>query len=273
MRFAMHTLLASFMFAGSASAAGMMDALMPDNAPSVVGLAVGMVPDYQGSDDYTVGVAPMARYQFKDSNRYVLLMANELSFNLLNNASWRAGPVLNYSFGRKDVEDDVVDRMETLDGFLEYGAFIQYVSVDPQNPRNRWSIGLTGLTNSQDDNEGYRVRLGTQYFRQVSTAVDINVGAGMWYADGDWNNYYFGVNAGNVGTSGLPVFTADSGVNQVFANIGAIVYLSKNWAVAGGLRYSRMQGDAGDSPLVGGTNGRGSEDQWVGGIGVTYLAW
>jgi outer membrane scaffolding protein for murein synthesis (MipA/OmpV family) len=101
MRPAMPTMLASFMLAGSASAGGMMDALMPDNAPSVVGLAAGVVPDYQGSDDYTVGVAPMARYQFKDSNRHVLLMANELSLNLVNSPSWRAGPVLNYSFGAR----------------------------------------------------------------------------------------------------------------------------------------------------------------------------
>lgn len=279
MRPAMPTMLASFMLAGSASAGGMMDALMPDNAPSVVGLAAGVVPDYQGSDDYTAGVAPMARYQFKDSNRHVLLMANELSLNLVNSPSWRAGPVLNYSFGRKDVEDDVVDRMDTLDGFLEYGAFVQYVSVDPDNPRNRWSVGLTGLTNSRSGNEGHRIRLGAQYFHQVRPAVDINLGVGMWYADGDWNDYYFGVNAGNIGNANvgnpdpLPFHSADGGVNQVFANIGAIVYLSKNWALAGGLRYSNIPGDAGDSPLVAGANGRGSEHQWVGGIGVTYLAW
>ena len=45
----------------------------------------------------------------------------------------------------------------------------------------------------------------------------------------------------NVGNPNpLPFHSADGDVNQVFANIGAIVYLSKNWALAGGLRYSNI---------------------------------
>jgi outer membrane protein len=259
--------------AGSAGASGMMEAMMPDHAPNLIGVAVGSVPDYLGSDDNTVGVAPMARYQFKGSNRYVVLMANEVDLNLLDSESWRAGPVLNYSFGREDVDDSVVERMEDLDDVLEYGAFVQYVAVDPHNKRNRVTLGLTGLTNSEDGNEGYRVRLAGQLFRQVSQTVDLNLGAGMWYADEDWNNYYFGVNAGNVGTSGLPFYSADGGVNQYFANASAIVYLSKNWAMAAGVRYSNIADDAGDSPLVEGVAGRGSQDQWIAGVGITYLSW
>ena len=46
-------------------------------------------------------------------------------------------------------------------------------------------------------------------------------------------------------------------------NASAIVYLSKNWAMAGGVRYANVAGDAGDSPLVEGVAGRGSQDQWI----------
>ena len=265
--------VACVLYGGSACAGGMADAVMPDHAPHVIGLAVGTVPDYLGSDDNTVAVAPMARYQFKDTDRFVLLLANELDVNLLNNPSWRAGPVLNYSFGREDVDDSVVDRMKSLDDFLEYGAFVQYRLVDRQNPRNRFMVGLTGLTNSEDGNEGYRVRLAAQYFQQVSQQVDLNLGAGLWYADADWNDYYFGVNPGNVGTSGLPFYSAGSGVNQYFANASAIVYFSKNWAMVGGVRYAQISGDAGDSPLVDGVAGRGSQNQWIAGVGLTYLGW
>jgi outer membrane scaffolding protein for murein synthesis (MipA/OmpV family) len=69
------------------------------------------------------------------------------------------------------------------------------------------------------------------------------------------------------------MYTAGSGVNQYFANAGAIVYLSKNWALGAGLRYSHISGDAGDSPLVAGTNGRGDRNQLIGGVGITYLIW
>jgi outer membrane protein len=258
--------MACALSSGAVLAGGMADAIMPEHAPQIIGLGVGVLPDYLGSDDEIVGVAPMARYQFKDSNRYVLLMANELNVNLLNSPSWRAGPVLNYNFGRQDVEDSQVKLMAPVDGALEYGAFVQYVATDTENPRNRWSLGLTGLM--KDD--AYRMRLGAQYFHQVSKAVDLNLGAGLWYANGDWNNAAFGVNADNVGTSALPFYTVGSGMNQYFANLSAITYLSKNWALAAGVRYARISGDAADSPLVA---TQGSVNQLIGGIGLTYLGW
>jgi len=52
----------------------------------------------------------------------------------------------------------------------------------------------------------------------------------------------------------------------------AIVYLSKNWAPAGGMRSSNIAGDAGDSPLMEGLAGRGSQDQWIMDVGLTCLS-
>ena len=48
-----------------------------------------------------------------------------------------------------------------------------------------------------------------------------------------------------------------------------IVSLSQNWHLAGGVIYSRLVGDAADSPVV---KDRGSENQFFAGAGVVY-AW
>jgi outer membrane scaffolding protein for murein synthesis (MipA/OmpV family) len=39
---------------------------------NLVGLGVGSVPDYSGSSHNEAAVAPILRYQFEGSNRYVL---------------------------------------------------------------------------------------------------------------------------------------------------------------------------------------------------------
>lgn len=270
-----HTLTALVLAAASVSApvsalaGGMVDAIMPEHAPNVVGMGIGFAPDYAGSDDSFVGIAPMARVRLGESHRYAQLFINEAQLNLIDSAAWRAGPVLNYDFGRKDVADSTVKHMRPIDGGLEYGAFVQYQSIDAQNPRNRWSVGLTGLSR---DNM-MRARLSAQYFQQVHPVVDVIAGVGLWYGDTQRNNTYFGVNARNRGTSGLPDFAADSGTYETFANLGAIVYVDKHWAITGGLRYTHIasgSSQAADSPLV---SERGAANTWAGGVGVTYLIW
>jgi outer membrane protein len=243
-----------------------------ENVPTVIGVGVAMVPDYRGSDDYTIGVAPLLRYTFKGTNRYISVVANELSINLLNNKTWRLGPVLNYNFGRDgdDIDDRVVDDMEDIDGTVEAGLFLDYAWIDPQNPRNRFLAGVTVLTDVGDESDGTRGRLNARYWHQIAKAMDIFLVGGIWYVDSDWNDTYFGVNADNVGTSGLPLYEADSGLNEYFVGVGGLVYLSKNWALSGGVRYSRLSGDAEDSPIV---DDRGDANQWIAGLGLAYLIW
>jgi len=242
-----------------------------ENVPTVIGVGVAMVPDYRGSDDYTIGVAPLLRYTFKGTNRYVSVVANELSINLLNNPMFRFGPVLNYNFGRDDdVDDRVVKHMDEIDGTVEAGVFADYAWIDPQNPRNRFLVGVTVLTDVGDESDGTRGRFNARYWHQVAKAVDIFLVGGLWFVDSDWNDTYFGVNADNVGTSGLPFYDADSGLNEYFLGAGGLVYLSKNWALSGGVRYSRLSGDAEDSPIV---DDRGDANQWIAGLGVAYLMW
>jgi outer membrane protein len=242
-----------------------------ENVPTVIGLGIGVLPDYLGSDDYTMGVAPLFRYTFKGSERYVSLVANELSINLLNNKTFRLGPVINYTFGRDDdVDDDVVKHMKEIDGTVEAGVFADFAWIDPQNPRNRFLVGVTLQTDLGNESDGTRGRVTARFWHQVAKPVDIFLIGGLSYADNKWNDTYFGVNNDNVGSSGLPFFKAGSGVNEYFFGTGGLLYLSKNWVLAGGARYARLTDDAADSPIV---DKRGDANQWIAGLGVGYIMW
>ena len=104
----------------------------------------------------------------------------------------------------------------------------------------------------------------------MAKPLDVNVSIGAVYQDDDYANHYFGVNADNVGTSDLPLFTADSGVNEYYLVLGGIFYLDRNWLLSAGARASVLTGDPSDSPIV---DQRGDSTQWVGGVGIGYAFW
>lgn len=240
-----------------------------ETVPTLLGVGVGTVPDYRGSDDNTGAIAPFFRYQFSQSNRYVQLNATELTLNILNSPGFRFGPVLNYHFGRdEDIDDEVVKRMTPIDDTLEAGVFGEVVWREPNNPRNRLIAGVTLLQDVGGESDGMRARFNVRYWRQVTRAVDLHIGAGLIYADSDYTSHYFSVTPQNVGTSGLPFYNAGSDVNEYFLTLGALSYLSRNWLGFAGVRLSQISGDAKDSPIV---SERGDKSQFIGGVGVAYV--
>jgi outer membrane scaffolding protein for murein synthesis (MipA/OmpV family) len=58
--------------------------------------------------------------------------------------------------------------------------------------------------------------------------MDLHLGGGFIYADDGYTDHYFGVNASNVGTSGLPFFEADGGMQEYYLSLGSAIYLSRN---------------------------------------------
>lgn len=247
-----------------------------ESIPAVVGVGIGRGPDYRGSnDDVTLG-APFARYTFKGEQRYVQLMFNEASANLVDSKKFQAGPVLSYHFGRDtfadaELVDPVVRKMQPVDNTVEAGVFGNVIWTDEANPRNRFSVGVTLLTDAGGESNGSRARFSVRWWHQVSLPVDINLGAGFIYADGKYNDHYFGVNAANVGTSGLPFYAMGGGVNEYFVTAAALVYLSKEWLVGAGVRLADLSSDAKDSPIVALRGDKSSYTIW--GVGVGYIWW
>lgn len=241
-----------------------------DRPTNLIGLAVVNTPDYIGSDDYKVKGAPLFRYQFAGSNRYFSLVGAQAKLNLIDSKEWRAGPTLNYNPGRKsgEIDDDQVKQMKSIGSTTELGVFGEYWMFDSANPRNRGNIGLTVLNDSGDGSSGMLYRLSGLALLQVHPEVDLLLGASIQYANSDYMQTYFGVNADNVGTSGLSFHDASAGLENVALTAGGLWYIDKSWMALGVVRYTQLQGDAGDSPIV---NDRGDKNQWLAGVGFAYM--
>jgi outer membrane protein len=253
-----------------AHGAGVLDLEM-ENVPTIFGAAVGVMPDYRGSDDYTFGFAPIIRYTFDGQERYIQLLANELAVNLIDDEMFRFGPLVNYHFGRTDdVEDPLVSKMKEIDDTIEAGAFADIVWQLSKDKRQRFIVGGKIFQDVGDESDGFRANVSARYWHPVAKPVDLSVSAGFFYQDDEYANHYFGVNADNVGTSGLPFFTADGGVNEYYVVLGGVFYLNKNWLVSAGIRGSVIAGDPADSLIV---DQQGDSTQWIGGIGIGYALW
>ena len=65
----------------------------------------------------------------------------------------------------------------------------------------------------------------------------------------------------------MPTYRPGSGIHAVGAASGATYALNERWGLIGYLKYDRLVGDAGWSPLI---RAFGKRDQLSGGLGLTY---
>ena len=243
--------LSTMLFAGTAMA-----------TKGVVGLGVGTTPDYEGSDDNT-GVPMFMFNHMYDSGRFVKVMGGNMKVNLLTNKQFSLGPVLNYRLGRDDsldVDNKRVSNMRTIDNALEAGVF---AGMDIDN----FLLGLEVLADISDEHDGWLVQVHTGYRFQAMPDLTITPTAFVTGADSDYMDTYFGVNAGNRGSSGLPDYSADSGIKDVGINVVVNYTPWEQWGVMGLFSYKTLLNDAKDSPVV---DDEGNDKQLTLGVMATY---
>jgi len=228
-------------------------------AQHTVGLGAGFAPDYEGSDDYQ-GIPMLMLTGKYDSGRSFALMGTNLRVNVLPDNKFQLGPILNYRMGRDDVDNDAVDRMKDIDDAVEAGA---YVLANLDNVL----LGVDFLMDVSGEHDGMLVQGNVGYKWKASDALVITPNLFLTYADDDYMETYFGIDSGNVGTSGLPHFQADSGLKDFGARVVASYTPWEKWGIMGVAAYSSLLNDAKDSPVV---DDEGDDAQAFFGLMATY---
>jgi len=239
-----------------------------ENVPNVVGVGIGGVPDYQGSNDYMVGGAPFFRLTLPKTEYYLRLIATDLQANIINHPWLRLGPAINYRFGRNDdIEDKVVKHMKEIDGTIEAGAFVGIELVDKDNPRQRFISQVEFLSDAGGEYNGYNISLSASYWLPVSKPVDIMIGGGINYASDNYMKTYFGVDSEDSARTGLDKYKAEAAFYTARVNTAAVLHLSESWHLAAGVQWRPLLSEAADSPIV---EDRGEKNQWIYGLGAAY---
>jgi MipA family protein len=242
-------------------------AIEVDNAPTVMGILVGAAPDYLGSKEYKGIAAPFLKYTLPGTYQYLLLRGTELSVNLINDPSFRFGPVLNYRPGRDDVDNAQVNRMQKIDGAIEGGAFVGFECIDKSNPRRRFLASVTWTADMSGVYNGWLVTGLVRGWQPIAQRWDVGLTLSGTYGDSAYTEKYFGVDTVDHILSRLPRYNASAGFRDVSLTPAIVYHVNQNWNIAGGVRCMRLVGGAEDSPIVANV---GEKNQFIFGAGVLY---
>ncbi|AOL22690.1 Outer membrane scaffolding protein for murein synthesis, MipA/OmpV family [Erythrobacter litoralis] len=251
-----------------------------DNNWVTLGVGVGMVPSYAGSDDYIAFPLPLVVGRLGG----IGLTPNGpgITLNLLSQrtvpgqpggTTFQFGPAFRIRNDRNArISDEVVEAAGKLDVAAEVGA---NAGVNFPRVLNRFD-NLTLSTQVRWDilgaHDGMLIEPNIGYTTPLGRATVINLQAGLQFVDDSFADYYYSVSPDQAAASGLPQFRADGGLNS--AGLTAIVNydlsgnsLDGGFSIYGVFGYSRLFGDGEDTPY---TSLRGDPNQFLGGIGVGY---
>ena len=214
------------------------------------------LPEYEGSDEYEFLPVPYVDVRYKDL--ITLDPFDGLRYHLLIKNGFDAGFGLGYDWGRDEDDDSHINGMGDIDPTIEGQIFAGY----------SWGMASTELTFAQDladGHEGYtfEAEAGHAFILSQRGAM-VRPSISTTYASEKYMESYFGVSTGQSVNSGLSTYDAEAGFKNVALGAFATYPLTEKWSVNGIARYSRLIGDAADSPVS------ESDNQFMGGAFVAY---
>ena len=150
--------------------------------------------------------------------------------------------------------------MEEVDAATEAGLFA-LLKVGP------WSGKLAFASDISDEHSGTVVYLKGAYKTDLSDKMQVKLNVHTAWASDDYMESYFDVDASDSARSGLPRYSASSGIKDIGLAVTSHYRFNQSWGLLGNLSYTRMLSDAEDSPLV---DDVGDKNQFVGVLAVTY---
>jgi outer membrane scaffolding protein for murein synthesis (MipA/OmpV family) len=241
-----------------------------------LGIGAAVSPSYTGSDDYTVFPLPIVQGSYGGID--INPRAGGVGLDFVPDGEDEIGLDLGVAARLRGdrasrIGDEVVKSLGELDRAIEVGPSAGISASQVLNRYDSLSFSTDVLWDINGAHEGMVVSPSVSYFTPVSRAVAGSLTLGAEYADADFNDYYFTVTPAQGTASGLPAFDAhESGFTSVSATLLTAFDLDGDltnggWGLVGIAGYSRVVGQAADTPL---TTIRGSRDQFLGAMGVGY---
>lgn len=222
-----------------------------------IGAAAVVAPKFEGSKSYRVLGFPFAAPAGTgpDGGFVQVKGADDVRFRVLNYYGFEAGPLLGWRFGRESSDSTKLAGFADIDGGLVAGGYVGY---------RFGSLFLSTSYHHQvsGSDTGGLVRLLAEQTLYKAGGTRVVASLGTNIASKDYMVSHFGVSAAQAGL--LPVYGASAGFKDVFGGLTAMVELDRSWTLYASGTYSRLVGDAADSPVI------DTRDQFTAGLGLSY---
>ncbi len=239
-----------------------------------IGAGVGIVADYEGSDDYRFIPALAARgrisgisFSTRGTYLYVDLVPRgpgEFEFD--------AGPIVGFRLNRTGkIKDDFVDRLPERKVAIEVGGFVGITAHGLTNPYDSLSVRVDVVKDVANGHQSTVITPTIDFATPVSRFTYVGASLSADFVGEGYADSYFSVTPADSLASGLRAYDADGGykgwkagllVNQTLSGD-----LTRGLSLFGTGSYGRLAGDFKRSPIVA---DRGSATQWFGAIGLGY---
>jgi outer membrane scaffolding protein for murein synthesis (MipA/OmpV family) len=217
-------------------------------------------PKYPGADDYSIMGFPSVSFSRVGTPRRFSAPDDGLSFSVLDETSLRFGLVGRFQGGRYLADNRELFGLAKVPWAVEAGAFVEFWPVEFLRARAELRHGFNG-------HHGFVGDVGLDLVQNVG-AFTLSVGPRMALGDSDFTETYFGVSPYEAVLNGrVTPYAAAGGITSVGALAGISYDWSPQWSTTAYVRYSRLVGDAADSPIV---KQFGSENQIKAGVTVSY---
>jgi len=252
----------------AAAAQEQRDSAKDEGIKGYISAGPALLPDYVGSKYYEVFPFVSARANY--GNYYIRFEDAALRVNVLDSDTIHLGPLVGFQLDRGSVESDAVSRMQHLNFGLTDGGFIEYEHV-AMDPRSSERITLMVADGNINQSSGWTVtvRAGvTRPLAFINEGFIASVEADTTWGDQPFMQTYFGVSSNDALRSGLPAFSAHSGIQSVGAALSFDQFLSPKWGVGVRFHYMRLLNSASRSPV---TAIAGSKDQLFTSFVINYV--
>ena len=217
-------------------------------------------PRFPGSDKATVNFLPSLSYRRSDEPRRFAAVDDGASISIIDDPSFRFGPVFRVQAGRYLDDDRRLFGLRKLGWDVEPGVFVEYWPLTFLRARAEIRHGFR-------DGTGFVGNAGVDLVAPVEQFV-FSIGPRVYFGDDRYVDRYFGVRPGEaVLNPRLFAFKPDGGLTGV-GGLGAVTYRwNETWATTAFVNYKRLVNDVADSPIV---TRIGSPDQFSVGLRVSY---
>ncbi|MFT4069969.1 MipA/OmpV family protein [Paraburkholderia sp.] len=164
---------------------------------------------------------------------------------LYRDSNWRVGAAITYDFIQPRSESDD-SRLHGL-GDVKRTAHAELFGVYTYQFISARASVLTDIAGNDRGTVATFDLLGRY---QPIPQLTLSAGPGLTWASSKYNETYFGVTSEQSARSGLPTFSAGSGLNQLRFSLNGAYRIAPRWNVGASVSFAWLRGDATDSPIT-----------------------
>ena len=212
-----------------------------------IGAGAVSLPEYPGSDEQKTRALPVINIRY---GRFFLggdsgSGGGGIGVNLYEDEHWRLGAMVSAGAFkvRKESDDTRLRGLGDIDGTTRVGAFARYTLG--------WLSARASVSRDVGDNgQGTLAELGLNANWAVSRQLVLSAGPSVTWANGEYMQTFFGIDALQSEHSGRPQYRAGGGVSSVGFGVNARYRFDEHWGLGAFASTSQLQGDAKDSPIT-----------------------